>query len=142
MDRRNKLHIRDLVSGGGSCMTDRDSVHFFIVDEISDMVFVMKTVLNLMDMGCNTFYFLGKYKDIWYRTAEGMIRQSDAGCKFLKCCDGIDDAADDAAGFLNSGREVYLICDSQRLCAIVADKIREQEMHVSFHIGSLLNSME
>ena len=50
MDRRNKLHIRDLVSGGGSCMTDRDSVHFFIVDEISDMGFVMKTVLNLMDM--------------------------------------------------------------------------------------------
>lgn len=63
MDRNDNLHILDLI-GGTVCHTaDRDSVYFFITDEISDTGFIMKTVLNLMDKGCNTFYFYGKYKD-------------------------------------------------------------------------------
>jgi len=63
-------------------------------------------------------------------------------CKYLRSCDSIDDTAGKATSFLNSGWDVCLLYDSQELCALVTDKIREHEMHVHFHIGSLLNSME
>ena len=73
---------------------------------------------------------------------EDVFNQSNADHENLRSCDSIDDAAKEAAGFLNIGRDVYLFCDSRSLCSAVVDKIREREMHVSFHIGSLLNSME
>ena len=82
-----------------------------------------------------------KYKDIWLKTMEDIFKQPDMDCKNLRSCDSMDDAARKAAESLNCGRDVYLFCDSQRLCSIAAGKIREHEMHVSFHIGSLLNSM-
>lgn len=142
MKINSKLHMADLISRACGGMEDGDSVHFFIADEISDTGFIMKTVLNLMDKGCNTFYFYGKYKDIWHTTVKDLFEQSGMDCKNLRSCDSMDDAARKAASFLNSGRDVYLFYDSRELCALVTDKIREHEMHVSFHTGSLLNSME
>lgn len=142
MDWDNKLHIEDMLSGAGRNVADRNSIYFFIADEISDTGFIMKTVLNLMDKGCKSFYFFGKYKEIWHKTVEDMFKQSHTDYENISSCDSIDDAAKKAAKFLNSGREVYLLCDSTRLRAITADKIREHEMHVSFHTGSLINSME
>ena len=142
MYRNNNLHILDLIGRTASEAVDRDSVYFFITDKISDTGFIMKTVLNLMDKGCNTFYFYGKYKDIWHRTVKDLSGLSDMDCKNLGNCDSIDDTAGKAASFLNSGRDVYLLYDSHELCTLVTDKIREHEMHVSFHTGSLINSME
>lgn len=142
MYRNNNLHIMDLIGRTASDAADRDSVYFFITDEISDTGFIMKTVLNIMDKGCNTFYFYGKYKDIWHRTVKDLSGPSNMECKNLGNCDSIDDTAGKAASFLNRGRDVYLLYDSHELCALVTDKIREHEMHVSFHIGSLINSME
>ncbi|MDE7266623.1 MAG: hypothetical protein K2N89_04070 [Lachnospiraceae bacterium] len=142
MDRENKLHIRDLISGPSCDAAGSDSVYFFIADEISDTGFIMKTALDLMNKGCNAFCFSGKYKDIWHKTVEDVFNQSNAECENLRSCDSIDDAAKEAAGFLNIGRDVYLLCDSRSLCSAVVDKIREREMYVSFHIGSLINSME
>ena len=142
MDRENKLHIRDLVGESCSNVADSDGIYFFIADKISDTGFIMKTALNLMNKGCNAFYFFGKYKDIWHKTVEDIFDQSNADCENLTSCGSIDDAAQKAAAFLNRGRDVYLLCDSRELCSTVIDKIREHEMHVSFHIGSLLNSME
>lgn len=142
MYRNNNLHIMDLIGRTASDAADRDSVYFFITDEISDTGFIMKTVLNIMDKGCNTFYFYGKYKDIWHRTVKDLSGPSNMECKNLGNCDSIDDTAGKAASFLNRGRDVYLLYDSHELCALVTDKIREREMHVSFHIGSLINSME
>lgn len=55
----------------------------------------MKTALNLMDKGCNTFYFYRKYKDIWHRTVKDLFKQSDMDCKYLRGCDSIDDTAED-----------------------------------------------
>lgn len=142
MYRENKLHIRDLVSESGSNDADSRGVYFFIADKISDTGFIMKTALNLMNKGCGDFYFWGKYKDLWHKTVEDVFNRSDADCGNLRSCDSMEDAAKKAAGFLNAGRDVYLLCDSRRLCSEAADRIREHEMHVSFHIGSLLNSME
>lgn len=142
MGRNDHLHILDLIGGTASDTTYRDSVNFFITDEISDMGFIMKTALNLMDKGCNTFYFYGNYKDIWHRTVKDLFRQSGMNGKYLRSCNSIDDTAGKAASFLNSGRDVCLLYDSRELCALVTDKIREYEMHVSYHIGSLINSME
>lgn len=142
MDRDNHLHILDLIERIVCDTADRDSVIFFITDEISDTGFIMKTALNLMNKGCNIFYFYGKYKDIWHRTVKDLSRQSDMDSKNLRSCDSIDDTAEKAASFLNSGRDVCLLYDSHELCALITDKIREHEMHVHFHIGSLLNSME
>lgn len=138
----DRLHILDLIGGTAGETADRDSINFFITDEISDTGFMMKTSLNLINKGCNTFYFYGKYKDIWHRTVKDLFRQSGMDCKILRSCDSIDDTARKAASFLNSNRDVCLLYDSRELCALVTDKIREHEMHVSFHIGSLLNSME
>ena len=138
----DRLHILDLIGGTASDTADRDSIIFFITDEISDTGFIMKTALSLINEGCNTFYFYGKYKDIWHRTVKDLFRQSGMDCKILRRCDSIDDTARKAASFLNSNRDVCLLYDSCELCALVTDKIREHEMHVSFHIGSLLNSME
>lgn len=138
----DRLHILDLIGGTARDVVDGNDAYFIIVDEISDMGFIMKTALNLMDKECNTFYFYGKYKDIWHRTVKDLFRQSGMDCKILRSCDSIDDTARKAASFLNSGRDVCLLYDSRELCALVTDKIREHEMHVSFHIGSLLNSME
>ena len=142
MGRNDHLHILDLIGGTASDTTYRDSVYFFITDEISDTGFIMKTALNLMDKGCNTFYFYGKYKDIWHRTVKDLFRQSGMNGKYLRNCDSIDDTAGKAVSFLNSGRDVCLLYDSRELCALVTDKIREHEMHVSYHMGSLINSME
>ena len=142
MDRNDHLHIMALIGETTSDVADRDGVYFFITDEISDTGFIMKTTLNLMDKGCNTFYFYGKYKDIWYRTVKDLFKQSGIHGKYLRSCNSIDDTAGKAASFLNSGRDVFLLYDSRELCALVTDKVREHELHVSFHIGSLLNSME
>lgn len=142
MDRNDHLHILDLIGRTACDTADRDSVIFFITDELSDTGFIMKTALNLMDKGCNTFYFYGKYKDIWHMTVKDLSGQSDMDCKYLRSCDDINDTAGKAASFLNSGRDVYLLYDSHEPCALVTDKIREHEMHVSFHTGSLINSME
>ena len=142
MDRENKLHVRDLVGESCSNVADSDGVYFFIADKISDTGFIMKTALNLMNKGCNAFYFFGKYKDIWHKTVEDVFNQSNAECENLRSRDSIDDVAKEAAGFMNRGRDVYLFCDSRSLCSVLTDKIRKREMHVSFYIGSLLNSME
>lgn len=98
MYRNNNLHILDLIGRTSSEAAERDSVYFFITDEISDTGFIMKTVLNLMDKGCNTFYFYGKYKDIWHRTVKDLSGLSDMDCKNLGNCDSIDDTAGKAAG--------------------------------------------
>lgn len=42
----------------------------------------------------------------------------------------MDDTAEEAAGYLNSNRDVYLLCDSKGICSVAAAKIREHEMHV------------
>ena len=130
MDRNDHLHIMALIGETTSDVADRDGVYFFITDEISDTGFIMKTTLNLMD------------KDIWYRTVKDLFKQSGINGKYLRSCNSIDDTAGKAASFLNSGRDVFLLYDSRELCALVTDKVREHELHVSFHIGSLLNSME
>lgn len=96
--RNNNLHILDLIGRTVSEAVDRDSVYFFITDKISDTGFIMKTMLNLMDKGCNTFYFYGKYKDIWHRTVKDLSGLSDMDCKNLGNCDSIDDTAGKAAG--------------------------------------------
>lgn len=57
MYRKNKLHIRDLVSESGSNDADSSGVYFFIADKISDTGFIMRTALNLMNKGCSDFYF-------------------------------------------------------------------------------------
>lgn len=142
MERKNKLHIRDLIDGLCGNMADRDGVCFFIADEISDTGFIMKTVLNLMNKGCKTFYFFGKHKGIWYKTVRDLADQSGSECEELKIFDSMDDMAEKAAGFLNGGMDVYLFGDSRKNCSIAAEKIRQREVHISFHIGSLLNSME
>lgn len=142
LDRTGGLHIKDLISITDSDVTGGDNIYLLITDEISDMGFIMKTALTLMDKGSDIFYFYGKYKDIWHQTVEGIFKQSGRDCKNLTGFDNMEDAAGQAAGFLNRGRNVYLFHDRQSLGAIAADKIREHEMHVSFHMGSLLNSME
>lgn len=142
MERKNKLHIRDLIDGLCGDMEDRGGVCFFIADEISDMGFIMKTVLNLMKKGCTAFYFFGNHKGIWYKTVRDLADRSGPECKELGMFDSMDDMAEKAAGFLNRGMDVYLFGDSRKNCSIAAEKIREREVHISFHIGSLLNSME
>ncbi len=127
MDRNDHLHVLDLIGETVCDVADRDSVYFFIADEISDTGFIMKTVLSLMDKGCNTFCFYGKYKDIWHRTVKELFKQSGMDCKNLSSCGSMDDTVGKAALFLNSGRDIYLLYDIHELCALVTDKIREYE---------------
>ena len=142
METKNRLHIWDLIDGLCGNMADSDGVCFFIADEISDTGFIMKTVLNLMNKGCTAFYFLGNHKGIWYKTVRDLVDQSGLERGEIKIFDSMDDMAEKAAGFLNRGMDIYLFGDSRKNCSIAADKIREREVHFSFHIGSLINSME
>lgn len=120
----NRIYGNDMFDGVLRGILECPGTVYFIAEEISDVGFIMKQALQLLQEGCQSFCVYGQYADLWMRIIDEtdilMNPKANYETKIqIQCCESLDEFMDklmiekecsegEECCIIYDNREVYL----------------------------------